>query len=136
MGIFGIFGKKESGAQEGEAPYLIRTEFVPYKLKSNMKSSTTMSIKVRNLSKEPVMGSILIEVPKQLNFENNLFAKRKELRFGQLGPSEEKNAAVEIFSDVGTDKGEYTISVTAFVNYRDYSYVENAVKKTAIIEAV
>ena len=39
-----------------------------------------------------------------------------------------------IHGDAGTDKGEYTLSITAFIHYRDYGHVLNAVKKKAVLE--
>jgi uncharacterized membrane protein len=53
-----------------------------------------------------------------------------------LSPNEEKEVRAEVHGDVGTDKGEYTLSITAFIHYRDYGHVLNAMKKKTQIEVV
>ena len=137
MGIFDLFGKKDVKEDLGkQLPYGIKTEFVPYKLKSNQRSVSSLSMQVKNLTNEPVMGSVVVEVPDRLSLDETGFAKQKEVRFGMLAPNEQKEARVDVYSGVGTDKGEYTIGVTAFVHYRDYAHVLNAVKKRAVVQVV
>jgi hypothetical protein len=137
MGIFDLFGKKDVKEDLGrQLPYAVKTEFVPYRLKSNQRSVSSLNMQVKNLTSEPVMGSVVVEVPDRLSLDETGFSKQKEVRFGMLAPNEQKDARVDIFSGVGTDKGEYTVGVTAFVHYRDYAHVLNAVKKRAVIEVV
>jgi uncharacterized membrane protein len=137
MGIFGLFGKKDVKADLGKAlPYMITTEFSPYRLRSNTRSSASLSVRVKNLTNEPVMASIVVEVPDKLSLDETGFTKQKEVRIGMLGANEEKNSNVDVFGNTSTDKGEYTIGVTAFVHYRDYAHVLNAAKKRTMLQVV
>ncbi len=137
MGLLDLFGKKDVTADLGARfPYYMKTEFVPYKLRSLERSSSALIVTVRNLTGEPVMGSVVISVPRQLSVDSTGLSREKEIRFGSLLPNEQREARFEVFSDVKTDKGEYTITVTAFVHYRDYAHILNSMRKRAVIEAV
>jgi len=133
--IFDLFGKKNAAEELGkELPYRISTEFVPYRLYANKRNSVLMFIKIKNLTSEPTLSSVIVEVPKGISLDETGLSKEKELRLGVLAPNEERQTKVEIFGDAGTDKGEYTLSLTAFVHYRDYGHVLNAVKKKTLLE--
>jgi uncharacterized membrane protein len=110
------------------------TEFVPYKLYANRKNSVLLMLKLKNLTREPVLSSLVVELPKNLSLDDTGLASTKELRLGMLSPGEEKESRIEVHGDAGTDKGEYTLSVTAFIHYRDYGHVLNAMKKKALLE--
>ena len=137
MKLFNLFGKKNvSDELSKAAPYRIITEFVPYKLYANRKSVSSLIIRLRNNTSEPLMTSLVIEVPKQLSMDEMGLLKSKEIRVGDIAPNEDKELKADIFGGTGTDKGEYTISVTAFAHYRDYGHVLNAMKKRTSIEVV
>ncbi len=137
MKLFNLFGKKNvSDELNKAAPYRIITEFVPYKLYANRKSTTSIIVKVKNNTSEPLMTSIVVEVPKQLSMDEMGLLKSKEIRVGDIAPNEEKELRADVYSGPGTEKGEYTISVTAFAHYRDYGHVLNAMKKRTSIEVV
>ncbi len=137
MKLFNLFGKKNvSDELSKAAPYRIITEFVPYKLYANRKSTSSLIMRLRNNTSEPLMTSLVVEVPKQLSMDEMGLLKSKEMRIGDIAPNEDKEFRTEIFSGTGTDKGEYTISVTAFAHYRDYGHVLNAMKKRTSIEVV
>ncbi|MGA3020749.1 MAG: hypothetical protein ABSD68_02255 [Candidatus Micrarchaeales archaeon] len=137
MKILDLFGKKDSAEELGRTlPYRIISEFVPYKLYANRKGSTLLMLRLKNLTKENVLSSIVVEVPKNLSVDEMGLSAAKELRVGTLAPGEEKETRVEIHGDAGTDKGEYTLSITAFIHYRDYGHVLNAMKKKAVLEVV
>ncbi|MDE1834306.1 MAG: hypothetical protein KGH64_03130 [Candidatus Micrarchaeota archaeon] len=137
MGIFDLFGKKDVTNDLKKAlPFGIRTEFVPYKLKANTRSSSTLMVNLKNITSEPVMSSVVVQVPERISLDSTGLSKEKEVRLGTLGPNEAKDARIELFSSPGTDKGEYTITITAFIHYRDYAHVLNAMKKRSVLEAV
>ena len=137
MGIFDLFGKKDVGTDlRKQLPYNITTQFVPYKLKANSRGSTTLVVNLKNMTESPVTSSVVVEVPERISLDSTGMSKEKEVRLGTLGPNESKEAKVEIFSSAGTDKGEYTLTITAFIHYRDYAHVLNAMKKRTILEAV
>ncbi len=137
MGLFGLFGKKDVKEDLGKAlPYAITTAFTPYRLQANTRSSATLAVSVRNLTSEPVMASIVIEVPDKLSLDQTGLARQKEIRIGTLGPNEERESRADVYGSVGTDKGEYTLGITAFVHYRDYAHVLNAAKKRTVLQVV
>lgn len=137
MGIFDLFGKKDVKESLGmKGPYSITTAFTPFHLQANVRSKAALTMRIKNMTTEAVMGSVVVEVPDRLSLDETGFTKQKEVRFGTLGPNEEKEASVDVYSSTGTDKGEYTLGVTAFVHYRDYAHVLNAVKKRAVLQAV
>ncbi len=137
MKILDLFGKKDSAQELGRTlPYRIASEFIPYRLYANRKGSALMLLKLKNLTAEPVLSSIVVEVPKGLSLDTTGLSAAKELRLGMLAPGEEKEARAEVFGDTVTDKGEYTLSITAFIHYRDYGHVLNAMKKKTLLEVV
>jgi len=135
MKILDLFGKKDSSEEIGKTlPYRVSTEFVPYRLYANRKSSILLLLKLKNMTNEAVLSSMVVEVPRGLSLDTTGLSTAKELRLGTLAPGEEKETRAEIHGDSGTDKGEYTLSVTAFIHYRDYGHVLNAMKKKAVLE--
>ena len=137
MGLLDLFGKKNvSDALGARFPYMMKTEFTPYHLKSRERSSSTLVVTLKNITGEPVMSSVVVSVPKQLSLDPTGLGKEKEVKLGALAPNEEKEAKIEIYGDVGTEKGEYTLTVTSFVHYRDYAHILNSMRKRAVLEAV
>jgi len=137
MKILNLFGKKNvSDEISKQAPYRLITELIPYKLYSNRKSSVMLMVKLRNMTSEPLMSSIVVELPKGLSFDEMGLTLQKELRIGELAANEEKEARFDVYSGPGTDKGEYTLTLTAFAHYRDYGHVLNAMRKRATVEVV
>ncbi|MDE1856227.1 MAG: hypothetical protein KGH49_03265, partial [Candidatus Micrarchaeota archaeon] len=69
MKLSELFGKKNVSQEIAKpSPYRILTEFVPYKLYANRKTSSTLSIKLKNMTTEPLMTSVVVKLPKQLAF--------------------------------------------------------------------
>ncbi|MGC8629231.1 MAG: hypothetical protein ACP5T4_03420 [Candidatus Micrarchaeia archaeon] len=135
--LFGLFGKKNAAEDlNKEVPYRLSVEFVPYRLYANQKNSARMFVKIKNLTGEPTLSSIVVQVPKGLSLDETGISKEKEVKLGVLAPDEEKQVSVDVYGDAGTDKGEYTLSLTAFIHYRDYGHVLNAVRKKALLEVL
>lgn len=135
--IFGTFGKKDvSEDLTKKSPYRIMAEWVPYKLYSGKKSTSSLTIKLRNSSGEALLTSIVAEVPKQLGFDEIGVTKQKEVRLGYLAPEEEKEVRIDVYNSAGADAGDYTVSLTAIAHYRDYGHVLNAIKKRTTISVV
>ncbi len=132
-----LFGKKNVSSElSARFPYYIKTEFVPYRLKSREKSSSTLSVILKNLTGEPVMCSVVVSVPKQIGLDSTGLSKEKEIRLGTISPNEEKLANIDLYGSISTDPGEYTVTITSFVHYRDYAHVLNSMRKRVLIEAV
>ena len=137
MGIFNIFGKKDvSSALISNTPYRISTEWVPYKLYANRQNSVSLMVKVKNLTGEILLTSVVAELPKQLGFDEMRVAKERELRLGKMAPNEEKEIRFEVFSGITSDPGDYTVTVTTIAHYMDYGHVINAVKKRTTVSVV
>jgi uncharacterized membrane protein len=137
MGIFNIFGKKDVSAELVQAsPYRISTEWVPYRLYANRQNSVSLMVKVKNMTSEVLLTSVVAELPKQLGFDEMRVAKERELRLGKMAPNEEREVRFEVFSDINSDAGEYTVTVTSIAHYLDYGHVINAVKKRTTVGVV
>jgi len=137
MAIFNIFGKKDSSSDLMKGlPYKLSYEWVPYKLYSDRKSSSSLFLKIRNLTKEVLLTSVVVELPKQLSFDEIGVSKERELRLGDLQPEEEKEVRIDVFNGMNADPGDYTVLLTAIAHYRDYGHVINALKKRTTISVV
>ncbi|MCL5430609.1 MAG: hypothetical protein M1504_04020 [Candidatus Marsarchaeota archaeon] len=138
MGIFSnLFGKKNVAAElTKNSPFIVSTEWIPYKLYAKKKSSSTLYVKIRNITKEPLLTSVVAQLPSQLGFEGIGLSKEREVRVGELAPNEEKEVKMEVFSGLNSDAGEYTLSLTAMAHYRDYGHILNAVKKKVTVDVV
>ena len=137
MSLLDLFGKKDVSSDISKRlPFMLTTEFVPYRLKSREKNNCTLNIKVKNLMNEAVLSSVVIELPKQLSFDSMGMSQQKEVKIGNMAPNEEKYNSIEIHGGVGTDKGSYTITLTAFVHYRDYAHIINEMRKRVILEVL
>jgi uncharacterized membrane protein len=137
LALFNIFGKKDVRSDiTKRSPFLVNTEWVPYKLYAKKKSSSTLFVRVKNLTNEVLLTSLVVELPNKLGFDEMNLAKQRELRVGELGPGEDREAKFNIYNSLDADRGEYTVTLTAIAHYRDYGHVMNAVKKRAPIEVV
>lgn len=137
MGIFNIFGKKDSGAElTKNSPYKISTSWVPYRIYANKNSSATLVVRIKNMTKEVLLTSVVAELPKQLGFESMALSRQREMRVGDLPPDEEREIKFEVFGGSTSDPGEYTLDLTAIAHYRDYGHVINAVKKKVTLSVV
>ncbi|MDE1870705.1 MAG: hypothetical protein KGI06_00510 [Candidatus Micrarchaeota archaeon] len=137
MGILNIFGKKDSakGITEGP-PYSVSTELIPYRLYAKKASSATLNIKVKNLTKDILLTSVVAESAGKVGFDEMVVSKQREIRIGEMQPGEQKEVSLGIYSSIGSDAGEYTIALTTIAHYRDYAHVLNAIKKRVLIELV
>ncbi len=137
MGIFNMFGKKDSASDiTNGPPYSVATELVPYKLYAKKNSSATLVVKVKNLTKDVLLTSIVAEVPGHLGFDEMMISKQRELRVGEMQPGEGKELKFNLYSNLGSDAGEYTLTLTTIAHYRDYGHVLNAVKKRVTVDIV
>src|ERR1700677_4308443 len=123
MGIFDIFGKKDANKDlTTGSPFLISTELVPYKLYGRRNSSAMLLVKVRNVTKDIVLTSVVAELPQKLGFDEMVLARQREIRVGELQPNEDKEVKFNIYGNVGSDAGDYTLRLTTIAHYRDYSH--------------
>lgn len=136
MGLFDIFGKKDVENISKGIPYLIKTFYVPVRLPAHKPENIDLHIKIKNLQREPLLTSVVVEVPKSLGLDQSAISKVKELRLGYLGNEEEKEVIIPIWGTVTTDPGEYSLGVTTYCHYRTYAYILNSVKKSLELRVV
>lgn len=137
MAIFNIFGKKDVSEDiTKNIPYRLVTEWVPYKMFSGRKSSVTLKVKLKNLTKEVLLTSLVVELPNKLGFDEIGMSKQRELRIGELAPDEEKEVNMSVYNSTDADPGDYTVSLAAIAHYRDYGHIINAIKKRTTVQVV
>ena len=137
MGIFDIFGKKDASKDiTTGSPFMISTELVPYRLYARRNSSAMLMVKVRNVTKDIILTSVVAELPPKLGFDEMVLSRQKEVRLGELPANEEKEIKFNLYGNVGSEPGEYTLRLTTIAHYRDYGHVLNAVKKQIQISVV
>ncbi len=137
MGIFNIFGKRDVTEELiKSSPYRLATEWIPYRLYAGKKSSSILVIRLKNMTKEPLLTSVVAQLPKQLGFDSMHLSSEQERRLGELAAGEEKELKFEVYPTGTADVGEYTVNLTAIAHYRDYGSVLNAVKKRVTIDVV
>jgi uncharacterized membrane protein len=93
-------------------------------------------VRVKNMTQEVLLTSVVAELPKQLGFGAVALTKEQEMRLGEVAPDEEKEVRFDVYSTLNSDPGEYTLNLTAIAHYRDYGHVINAVKKRVTVEVV
>ncbi|MGD0510233.1 MAG: hypothetical protein ABSA33_00165 [Candidatus Micrarchaeaceae archaeon] len=137
MGIMNLFGKKDSANEITKGPpYSISTELVPYKLHAKMSSNALLIVKVRNLTKDVLMTSVVAKVPGKLGFDEMVMQKEKEVRVGDMQPAETKEIEFKIYSSIGSEVGDYTLALTTFAHYRDYAHVLNSIRKDVTVSLI
>ncbi len=137
VAILNLFGKKDSSMDLTKAsPYRLTSEWVPYKIYSGRKSSASLYVRVRNMTNEVLLTSLVLELPQQLSFDDVGMAKQHEEHLGELKPGEEREARVDVHGGLNADTGDYTVTLTAIAHYRDYGHVINAVKKRTTVSVV
>jgi len=135
--LLDLFGKKDVGEElTKKVPYAMKLSFHPYRLSANKMESVMLIIELKNLKEEPLLTSIIVQLPKNLGFDQTALSSTREIRLGDLKPGEEKVVRVDIWGNPRTDAGEYPIEVTAVCHYRNYSYVLNAEKKGITLRVV
>lgn len=137
VGIFNIFGKRDVSTDlTKSSPYRLSTEMVPYKLYANKSSTASLMVRIKNMTNEILLTSVVAELPNQLGFDEVGVSKQREIRIGEIAPYEEKEVRFDLFSNLTSDPGEYTLMLTAIAHYRDYGHVINAVKKRTTLNVV
>jgi hypothetical protein len=133
MSILDVFRKKDDVADQKRAPYLVQTELTPYRLYANKTSSVTLIVKIKNLVKEPLLTSFMVELPAAISFDEMGMAKSKEFKLGDLNSGEEKELRIPLFGGMKTEKGEYTIRLKTTAHFRDYDHVVNQMRQNKSI---
>jgi uncharacterized membrane protein len=134
MAILGIFNKSnKTGNLVNNVQFKISTELFPYKLYSNRKCYSTLTISITNISDEPLLSSLNFELPSQLSFDETGISHNKEIKLGELSQNELKKINVNIYNNLKADAGNYTMIIIANSHYKDYDHVINSIRKKEII---
>lgn len=137
MKLFDIFGKKDVGEElVRKVPYGMKLTFHPYRLNANKMESVMLIIELKNLKEEVLLTSVIVQLPKNLGFDQTALSNAREIRLGEIKSGEEKVVKVEVWGNPRTDPGDYSIDITAVCHYRNYGYLLNAEKKEVVLRAV
>ncbi|MEM3841319.1 MAG: hypothetical protein QXN59_01325 [Candidatus Micrarchaeaceae archaeon] len=136
MAFLGMLGKKSPQIAEKFSPYMVTTEWFPYKFYSNKKGSSILFVKLKNLTNEPLLTSFLVELPGKLSFDEIGLAKEKLTKVGEIKPMEEKELRFNVFNSIGIEPGEYTVTLTTTAHYQNYDKVINVVRKRTSVGVV
>ena len=95
-----------------------------------------LNVKVRNLTKEVLLTSIVVSVAGKIGFDEMGRQNTKEQRLGEMQPGEVKETKFNIYANLGTDAGNYTVTLDTFAHYRDYTHVLDSVRKDVQIGVI
>ena len=133
---FNIFEKKDQDLSGKNVPYIISTEMSPYRLYANKPNSLILFVKIKNLTKDPLLTSLEIKLPNKLGLNENTLLKEKKLQIGEIEPRKEKEAKIEIFGNINTDIGEYSVNLSVISHFRDYQHVLNRITKPLSVKVI
>lgn len=133
MTLFDLFGKKS--VSDG-TPFDLSFTFHPLRINAHKVDYIELIITLRNVSKEELLTSFVITVPKGLGFEQTGLSQEKELRLSFLKPGEEKKFKLNVYGNQRTRPDDYLVKMYAISHYRNYGHVLNEVKKEFTLRAV
>ena len=136
MGILDLFGKKDVSPIAKRVPFDIKTSFNPVRISSHKVDRCDLEIKIKNMTDETVLTSLVVEVGKSLGLDQTGIHKTKEIRVGYLNKGDVYTIIVPIWSNNMTSTGDVPVKVNAYVHYRTYSYILNGVKKENVLRVV
>ena len=136
MSILDIFRKKDDAQPGKQSPYLIHTELTPYRLSAYRSSSAVLTVRIKNVAKEPLLTSFWMELPQGISLDELGMSKSKEYQLGEMKPAEQKELRIGVYSSMKTEKGDYTMRMMATAHFRDYNHVVNEVRFTRGINVV
>lgn len=136
MGLLDIFGKKDVSDIVTKTPYKMKVRFNPYRISSKKSESVDVTIDLENPGDESKLTSVVIALPPQLGFDKTGLNTTREMRLGYLGGRENKEINLTLWGNHKTDKGEYSLKITAYCHYRDYAHVLNSVDQKVSLRVV
>ena len=124
--------------KKSDNPLNVTVTFSPLRLSANGKSSVSLSVKVKNVSRSPQLVSVDALLPKEamLGFDPACINKAAEKRVGEIKPGDSVEASMVIWSSSQTKEGNYPVEVTVYTHYIGFDKVLSYVKKSTAIRAV
>lgn len=117
-------------------PFAISTSFRPVRLNSNTQNNIDLVINLTNQSEKNQICSVVVDLPKNIGFEQMGISRQKELRLGELQPGQSKEFSISLSANNQTPAGFYTLQLTAYSHYRDYTHILNSVRKPVELRVV
>ncbi len=133
---FNIFGKKPQDLSGKNLSYIVSTELSPYRLYANKSNSAILFVRIKNISKDSLLTSLDVKLPQKLGLNQNLLLKEKKIQVGEIEPRKEKEVKIEIFGNINTDAGEYTLNLSTISHFRDYSHEINRITKQIALKVI
>ena len=134
--ILSVFKKTEEGGEIKENPFVLKSQFIPFRLNAYKTDSTDLHMKLKNKAGDSVLTSVVVTVPAELGLDQMGLQKQKEIRLGDIKKTEEKEIVIPIWGTVTTKPGTYIVTVSANAHYRTYSYIQNTLKKKIELRVV
>ncbi|MEW6528562.1 MAG: hypothetical protein AB1391_01590 [Candidatus Micrarchaeota archaeon] len=118
-------------------PISMSIRFLPLRLAAKKDNRVDMIVTITNKTNEKQIVSFEALLPKteMLGFNNTIIIKHAEKK-GVLEPNARTEFAIPIYSTTQTKEGNYTINVSAYVHYLDYSKIINYIKRTISLRVV
>ncbi len=134
-----LLGGSESSEKSGSTtPLRVSLGFTPFRLAAMKVGSTTLIVRVTNITNQEQLVSFDVLVPKKelIGFEPTVINKHIEKRVGKIEPGETREVTVTIWSTNQTKAGNYPVEVNAYAHYLDYSKVIQSVKTNTNLRVV
>ncbi len=122
---------------KGGNPFSVSVNFSPLRLSANNRSSVSLLVKVKNVSKSPQLVSVDALLPKDamMGFDPACINKAAEKRVGELKAGAEIEVPIQIWSNNQTKEGTYNVDVTVYAHYIGYEKVLSYIKKSTTLRA-
>jgi uncharacterized membrane protein len=118
-------------------PFSVSVNFSPLRLSANNKSSVSLLVKVKNVSRSTHLVSVDALLPKDamIGFDPACINKAAEKRIGELKAGGEMEVPITIWSNSQTREGNYNVEVTVYSHYIGYDKVLSYIKKSTMLRA-
>lgn len=114
----------------------LSTRCNPIRISLMGKDIIMLTLTVKNISEEPRLVSVDMEVPPELSLDETGILNKKSTRLGELMPGVSGEVRFDIRATHRASPKEYSARMTAFVNYRNYNSVLEKVSTTAAIRVI
>lgn len=134
MGLLEMFGRKP--AAEPKAAYTIATTISPLRLTAHRTEEAEIAVELTNNASEARLTSLIVALPKGISFDQIGLEAAREIRLGELAPSQSRTLNLKVWGGQRTEPGSYTIAITALGHFRKYSYISSKTKKLLVLRVV
>ncbi len=143
MGLFDrLLGKSPAAASDeiksAASPFRISLAFTPFRLAAMRNGSINLIVRITNTTNEKQLVSLEVLLPRKelLGFDPTAINKYTDKKIGDLQPGETKEIAITIWGTHQTKANDYSVDVTVYSHYIDYTKVINYIKKRTTLRVV